>query len=474
MFDHIMFENGDERLAGRRRVIVASGSLILTLLISAPAAAQDPCPPQITSINADTVISENEACPSTPPPPISQSDTPDYQDPLATCSGLQSRRVVSVSNATALQQAMNNASCGDTIQLAGGSYGSNLALSKSCPANNPVIVKGAANFASVATGRWTTTGARNIITGIKFSGSSSGVNCRGTNNKIIGNRFTGTGGNAIQLSAEASAAVACEIAYNELYNPAAGCVGAGEFKQAIKMNTAGSGQSTTAQKNVWIHHNYFRDWTSAGCNQGDVIEIGESGQYDWVPNLQLGMYIEDNLIDNYTRSGQAAFDIKIGGNVIRRNTIVNSTNVRIQGRQGIGSIWESNWIGSGALMVNNRDNIVVCNRVRGQNIRVQAGTQEPAELGNGYPRAVDTLVAGNDGPLLVGHQYNSNYDLAATNTTIEDHTGSISFGLHTGTVNNSGSPSSYVCPAAVELSPSQVGLAAMDQAPASYLTCRRP
>ena len=194
-----MGANVGERLVGRGQVIVASVSLVLTWLVSAPAVAQDPCPPQVISVDGGTVISNSEECPSTLPPPISQSDTPDYQDPLATCSGLQSRRVISVATATALQQAMNNASCGDTIQLAAGTYGSDFTLSKSCPANNPVIVKGAANFASVATGQWMMTGARSIVTGIQWHDGR--VRCRGNNNKVIGNRFTGTGGSAIQLQA---------------------------------------------------------------------------------------------------------------------------------------------------------------------------------------------------------------------------------------------------------------------------------
>jgi hypothetical protein len=463
MPEHITSNKGSGSLAGRRKGLISGCSFMLTLLVVAPAVAQVPCPPQIFG-------TQGEECAAIPPQPTQQSSTPDYQDPLAACSGLQARRVVSVATASALQDAMTNASCGDTIQLAGGSYGSDLALSKSCPADNPVIVKGAANFASVATGRWTLTGARNIVADIQFSGSSSGVNCRGTNNKILGNRFTGTARNAIQLSAAASPAVACEVAYNEIYSPTATC---DTFRQAIKMNTGGSGQSATAQKDIWIHHNYIHDWPG-GCKQADVIEIGESGNYDWVPTLKLGMYLEDNLIERHTNTGQASFDIKIGGNVVRRNTLSDVTNMRIQGRQGIGSIWEGNWIESGALMVNNTDNIVACNYVRGQNIRVIAGTYEYNALGNGYPRARNTLVAGNDGPLLVGHQYNENHTYHAQNTTIEDHTGPISFGLHTGTVNNSVESSSYMCPAAVKLSPSQVGPAALGQAPASYLMCRRP
>ena len=444
--------------------------LLLTSLISASATAQAPCPPQV-SVDGAPVINGSGACPAASPK--LQSDTPDYQDPMASCSGLQSRRVVSVSNITALQQAVKDASCGDTIQLAGGTYDSDLALSKSCSADDPVIVEGAANFASVATGRWTMTGARNIIAGVQFSGSSSGVNCRGNNNKVIGNRFSGTSANAVQLQGQSSADVACEVAYNEFYSPADFCSGDGEFRQAIKMNTGSSGESQTAQRDVWIHHNYIHDWPG-GCNQSDAIEIGESGKYDWVPTLALGLYLEDNLMENLAQSGEAAVDMKIGGNVIRGNTLRNVTNMRIQGRFGYGSIWESNWIDGGALRVTNQNNIVVCNRVRGQNIRIGAGNQPLTELGNGYAPAVNTLVAKNDGPLLVGHQYSSDFVLPATDTTIEEHTGSISFGLDTGTVNKSASPSGYFCPAAVELSPSQVGPAAISRAPASYLRCRRP
>ena len=471
MFDGTTVGTGDEQQAIRNKPLVAGRSLLITLLVALPAVAQDPCPPQIVTVDGETVVSAGVACPSND---TQRSRTPDYQDPVASCSALQSRRVVTVSSGSALQQALTNANCGDTIRLAAGRYSTNINLRKSCPAENPIIVEGAANFGSVVTGRWTTTGDRNIVTGIKFSGPSSGVTCRGNNNKILGNQFTGTASSAVQLSVESSEGYACEVAYNEMYRPQSGCHGSGEFKQAIKMNTAGTGESDSAQRNVWIHHNHFRDWDSDGCNQGDVIEIGESGNYDWAPNLRLGMYLENNLIERYNRKGQAAVDMKIGGNVVRGNTLRDSPDTRIQGRFGIGSVWESNFIDGGALLVNNRDNIVACNHVRGQNIRVQAGTQEPEALGNGYARAVNTLVARNNGALLVGHQYNGNHKLAARNTRIESHSGRVSFGLHAGTVDNRGDQSGYVCPTAVEMRDSQVGPAALDRAPATYLRCRRP
>jgi hypothetical protein len=480
MFDKIMFENQDMRLAQYKKALVAGRAFILTLLISAPAAAQNPCPPQIVSADGESVASEGAVCPGTDAPG-SQSQTPEYQDPLAACSGFQSRRVVAVSNARALQDALNSANCGDTIELAAGTYGSNVTLNKSCPANNPIIVKGTANFASVATGRWTLAGARNIVTGIEWNGGR--MTCRGNNNKIIGNRFVNTSGSpAIQLQAEnaPSTDVACEIAYNLFANPTSACSGTGAFKNAIKAYTDGTGSPETAPRDVWIHHNHFRNWKT-DCDQGDLIELGESGTYDWWPGLLTGIYIEDNLIEGFTGGKRASImDLKMGGGmVIRRNTVRDSGSKRVQSRFAHTSVWESNWLEGGSILhINNKDQIVACNNVT-NNIRIQAGNMDVGELGSGYTRSRDVLVTSNKaGELIIGFNYQTGHDIPALRTTVMDHSGKITCGREDNTSGACGdtakSSPSYQCAAAVQLTGGQVGPAALSRAPTKYLQCRRP
>jgi hypothetical protein len=159
----ISFHKGNERLVRLRTNFVVGRMLMLTLLIAAPAVAQVPCPPQI-----DSSTSEECGANQIPQSDTPESDTPDYQDPLASCSALESRRVVPVATAAALQQALDTAGCGDTIELAAGTYSSTFSISKSCPATNPIIVRGAPNFQSTIRRSFAITGQHTIVTGINL------------------------------------------------------------------------------------------------------------------------------------------------------------------------------------------------------------------------------------------------------------------------------------------------------------------
>jgi hypothetical protein len=433
---------------------------MLIVFVSAPAAAQVPCPPQMLGSQGGSPVEE---CGATQ---TRRSSTPDYKDSLATCSGLQPRRNVSVANAADLQNAVANARCGDTIKLAAGKYDSKLSIKKSCPPDNPVIVKGAADFASIATGQWSVTGDYNIVTGIDFNGAGAGIGLRGANNKVFGNKFRNWTGWAAISTGSTTGQTHNEIAYNEI-GPG-GPVAAGKFRWGIRAYT--TDQEENVPRNVWVHHNRFRDFVSPD-GRSDAMEVGESGTYPWAQSVVAGWYIEDNLFTNMQDKGEAILDMKLGGSVIRRNTVSDSTNVSIQARQGTFNIWESNYLENGDIKIHGRGHTVACNVGP---IKVISGEDEWNVLANFHPRSYETFVAKNVGSLSVGYVPNSNYTWPAFATTIEEHRGSIGFDLHTDTVDNRDKPSSHVCPAAVKLSASQVGPSAMGQALASYLACRRP
>ncbi len=402
---------------------------------------------------------------------LSESDTPDYIDPVAGVTLLGGRTTVNATPASFAAD-LAAAGAGTTINLGAGTYGGAVTIDKGFPSNNPLIIKGAANFASILTGIWTTTGNFNIINGVKFNGTGAEIRLRGTNNKALACGFTGTEQTAVQLSVEGSPGEANEIAYCEFSFP--NIVTANQFRQAIKMNTAGSGQPQTAQDDVWIHHNYFHDWDTTGYNQGDLIELGESGTYDWVKTRRIGCYIEDNLIERFERGGNECMDLKIGGLVVRRNTNRLGTNTKITQRQGEGSIFESNYLNPGTISAFSRDQIIVGNEVQGGNIRVNAGEIGPDEFTNLHNAAFDTLATGNIGTLSVGHVTNANYDVAADGTIIEDHTGTINFDLDTNTTDNRNGPSSRNFVPAVELQIADVGPAALANASVAYLAARVP
>jgi hypothetical protein len=436
-----------------------------------------------------TLVTVGDPDPPPEPPPAQDTYSDDYDD-TTTAGGavIGERSTTNVSNASQLASAMTGAACGTDIQMAAGTYNAaSWSFNRSCPATNPVILHGAANFGStISGGVIAMTGARNIITGVRFSGSSARVSLRGTNNKLIANRFTNWSGNAIAPSAETSPGTQGEIAYNEIFSPAnwasVTCPSnANQSRFGIRMNTAGSGQANTVHHDVWVHHNWFYDFPNKPCSnyssgQSDAIEPCESN-YDWTATTSIGWMIENNLIENHAQSGQAAIDMKCGGAVIRFNTLRDISNMRFDARYGAGNIFEGNYITSGGTVLNSANHSVVCNFYgAGLGIRLVAGNQEwnyGASAGGTHNRVQDALVANNEAPLLrVGHQYDGNSNLATLRTEIWEHTGSITFGLHSNTSNNSGDTWSGTCGEPSQLSDSQVGPQALPNAATAYLEAR--
>lgn len=458
----------------RDRNFRPSGSLlILAVLAAASASAERPCAPQLTAEGGDTVVSGGQVCPTDS---VARTDTPDYQDPIASCSGLAERRVVQVSTASALQQAMANASCGDTIQLAPGTYGATFSISKTCSATSPIIIKGAPDFTSTISNTFTVSGARNIVTGIRFAGPDARVTLGGTNNRLLANKFTGWRGIAIGPVAGSYG----EIAYNECFSPAAWDADTGktQFRMCIRMHTGGNGESASVHKHAWVHHNWFHDLPAKpnpdvfASGQSDAIEAGESN-YDWTPTLLSGWYIENNLIERHGQSQNAVVDLKVGGTVARYNTVRGVDNGRIDIRFGSNTTVESNWFEKGGTFVHGGAHKVVCNNYgSGVGMRVLAGNVEWDSGENKHPRSMKVLTARNKGPLRVGYQAITSQTLPAQDTTVEDNGGSISYGLHSGTTIKSSS--AVNCAEPTPLSSTDVGPAALTQASTSYLACRIP
>jgi hypothetical protein len=401
-----------------------------------------------------------------------ESDTPDYVDPVAGITLLGGRSTINVSSDSALTTALQNAQPGQTIQLNASTFAGNYTVDSVAPSNNPVIIKGAAGFGSTFTGRVTTTGDYNILNGLLFSGAGAGMHMRGTNNKALACGFTGTTANAIQLDVESSPGQQSEIAYCEFW--ALDETPGDLFRQAIKMNTAGSGQPQTAQDDVWIHHNYFHDIDTAQYGQGDLIEWGESGNYDWALTRRIGLYFEDNLIERFLRGSNTTIDAKIGGCVIRRNTQRGGGATKFSARTGEANIFESNYLDPGAITSFGRDHIYVGNYVTGGRLRPSAGDTGPDTLSNGHNAAYDNLITGNIGNLSVGHQIDGGYNVPASGIIIEEHTGSITTDLAVGTVDNRSLPSSRNFVPAVEKQVSEVGPDALANAPATYRASRIP
>jgi hypothetical protein len=440
-----------------------------------------------STLRADLIVADAtlETIGTTPTP--GTSDTPAYSDPLVGVTLLGGRNAVAVANTAELDAALPG-TCGDTITLADGTYTGNKTLSTQCPANNPIIITGSGDYGETASGKWHTTGNQYIVKHLKFSGSGAQVKCQGTNNHILANKFSDTRGSAIQLTGEKEGNKAveegntqqCEVAYNSFTGPGSCTTAQTTFGQAIRMSNGPTGVFS-AQEDVWIHHNYIFDWSqppNVECDQNDMIEFGEA-PYVWVTTTGISAYVEDNIFDNFKNTTYGGIiDQKIGGNYILRNTFINSANgAAISHRQGVGSVWEGNYVEGGKMLMRNDATKAVCNYLApGSTLKINAGKTEANSTTNSQPRCEACLAAGNIGALEVGYDANGIYtQFPALNTVVEAHTGAYSVDFETGTVTTNKDvfpPTSYNCTPAVKLNLNQVGPGAESNASAAYKAAR--
>lgn len=392
------------------------------------------------------------------------SDTPDYVDPIDGVTRVNQTTVTLTTTGTAgtaeLNAAIAAATNGTTIQLLAGTYPGAVTLNKDFSAANALIIKGAANFASIATGTWTVTGARQIVTGIDFDASTVRINLRGMNNHIVGNKFRRwtTSGVISVGNNNTDARYYNEVAYNEI-GPCGIVNDTTSFRWGIK-GSSGTAEASVA-KHTWVHHNWFRDYNVGSSNRrGDAIEAGETGNVSWANTLVSGWYVEDNVITNAQLVGEALFDIKYGGSVIRRNTVdAASSDCKIQARMGTNSILESNYMASGVVQSSGQGHKLVGNF--GQ-VRVLAGEDEyNVTTSNLHHRSYQVLAAKNVGTLRVGYVASSSYILPALDTTIEEQASGVTLDFETGTVDRRNSPASYQCTPAVAKTSTDVGPSAI-------------
>jgi hypothetical protein len=471
MANGILPDRMKERPAGQGTVR-AGVWLALSVAISGPTAADAPCPPQILTIDGGSVISGSKVCPG----PAGESDTPDYDDPMATCSGLGGRRVVSVANASAFQQAMSNAACGDTIQLAAGNYSGSFSISKTCPMTSPVIIKGASGFQSTITSQFVMNGQSTIMTGVRVAGPAASVRFGGRNNKLLANKFTDWRTYAIPVITGEQG----EIAYNEFFEPHPWLeseVGTYPFRMGIRTTEK---DPTSFHYKAWVHHNYFHDFPEKpvpaqyDSGQSDAMEVCETGRASTAALLS-GWYIESNLIERHNQ-GHGIVDLKCGGVVFRYNTVVDSPGGRVDIRLGSHDVIESNWMeNSGGTIVHGGYNKIVGNYMRGgAGLTLVTGEYEWNVANTGHQQAYKALVAGNNtNALKIGQPASASAKFPATDTVIEAHSGSTPvLNDETNTVVRSTTGVKFRAPS--RLASNEVGPTALARASPEYLECRIP
>ena len=90
-----------------------------------PAQSAEPCPPIGIDAEGGSVVSAGTSCPG---PTEGSSETRNYRDPVSGVRLLTGRTTINVSNSSQLASALGAAACGQTIQLAPGSYSGSFRL----------------------------------------------------------------------------------------------------------------------------------------------------------------------------------------------------------------------------------------------------------------------------------------------------------------------------------------------------------
>ncbi len=248
------------------------------------------------------------------------------------CAATASAATFTVTSISALQTRINAAVAGDIIILQNGVYTTSAAITVTrqgtsgaritIMAQTPggVEIRGSHGFSVNSPARFIT------IDGFRFthtSGRNSIAN-GATNVRFTRNTFQCTGGGAYLVVAGHDA----EIDRNEFRD---------KSTVGNMIDVRGTG-SQIAQR-VWIHHNYFHDFTSPGENGAETIRFGLSGL-----SLSDGFgIIEHNLFIRCNGENEL-ISIKNSRNTIRYNTILDSPGTQLTLRHGNDNLVYGNYL----------------------------------------------------------------------------------------------------------------------------------
>ncbi|GAA0544471.1 polysaccharide lyase 6 family protein [Chitinophaga japonensis] len=222
-----------------------------------------------------------------------------------------SAATIPVTSLSALQNAINNASPGDTIVLANGAYtaGTDITINRQGAASQPIVItaqtiggaviSGTAGFSLVSPARYI------VIRGFIFTHNasqatmSSGTSfCRWTQNIFE------TPGKGENLSISGNDH---EIDYNTF-----------RHKNAMGRFITIRGSGSQIGQRIHIHHNYFHDHQPQTANGAESLQVGLSGY-----SLSSGnSIIEHNLFEECAGENELV-SIKASAITFRYNTIRN-------------------------------------------------------------------------------------------------------------------------------------------------------
>lgn len=227
-----------------------------------------------------------------------------------------------VASVAELNISLSGAIAGDTIIVRNGIYNTSASIGINCigTAAKPIVVRaetiGGAEIKGTH-GFSLNNGAAYVqIQGFKFTHATghSAINNGATFCRFTRNVFQCTGSGAYLLVAGNDA----QIDFNEFRD-----------KSTIGNMIDVRGSGSQIARRVWIHHNYFHDFTDAGGNGAETIRFGLSGLSLSTGNglIECNLFVrcngENELISN-----------KSSGNTYRYNTLISSPGAQLTLRHG--------------------------------------------------------------------------------------------------------------------------------------------
>jgi hypothetical protein len=284
-----------------------------------------------------------------------------------------------VTSYSQLQTQINSAVAGDTIIVANGTYSadSTLTINRTGTAAAPIVI------AAETIGGVEIRGSR----GISFSSPAAYITLKGfklTHASSIsipsGTKFIRLTRNIIELTIPKGSDVSylnisgddVEIDHNELRNKST----LGEM-----LDIAGSGSQVA--RRLWVHHNYFHDFTSPGGNGAETIRWGLSGLSLSTGNglCEYNLFVrcegENEMISN-----------KSSGNTYRYNTVLDCVGGEISQRHGDNCLYYGNFMrNTQGIRVYGDSHLIFSNYLEGNSNGINMGN------GDGDVHAGDALTS---------------------------------------------------------------------------------
>lgn len=227
-----------------------------------------------------------------------------------------------VGSVVALQARIDSAKAGDVIVVEDGAYSTSAYITvraagtKEKPIRIQAKTIGGVTISGTHGFDVVSPATHVIIDGFVLTHASGRNQIRNgaTNIRFVHNVFESSGDGAYITIAGDDA----EIAYNELRN-----------KKTVGNMIDVRGAGSQIAQRVWIHHNYFHDFSSAGENGAETIRFGLSGL-----SMSKGLgIIEHNLFVRSVGENEM-LSIKSGSNIIRYNTLLDSPGAQLTLRHG--------------------------------------------------------------------------------------------------------------------------------------------